>query len=136
MIAADIVMPVVNTDAVPITDIMTRATVSARPDATLESVIALMTHHHIGCVPIVDDLGRPTGIVTKLDLIECRDDGRTTAREVMMPNAMTITTDASLARAATLMAAESIHHLLVVDGNRALVGVVSTLDITRWLSQQ
>lgn len=129
-------MPVVNTETVPITDIMTRATVSARPDAPLETVIELMTHHHIGCVPIVDDLGRPTGIITKLDLLECRDDGRTTAREVMMPNAMTIPADATLARAATLMAAESIHHLLVVDGNRALVGVVSTFDITRWIAQQ
>jgi CBS domain-containing protein len=54
----------------------------------------------------------------------------------MMPNAMTVPADATLALAATLMSAENIHHLLVVDGNRALIGVVSTFDITRWLAEQ
>lgn len=127
-------MPLVNTEVVPITDIMTRDTVTARPDATIESLIALMTYQHIGCVPIVDDQGRPTGIVTKLDLVECRDENRVTAREVMMPNARTVPADATLARAAALMTSEGIHHLLVVDENRALVGVVSTLDITRWIA--
>jgi len=126
-------MPLVNTEIVPIAEIMTRATVSSRPDATVESLIALMTHHHIGCIPIVDDHDRPTGIVTKLDLIECRD-GRSTAREVMMPNAMTVPANATLARVANLMTYEGIHHLLVVDENRMLVGVVSTFDITRWLA--
>jgi len=32
-----------------------------------------MTTHQIGCVPIVDAANHPLGIVTKLDLIECRD---------------------------------------------------------------
>ena len=129
-------MPVVNTDDVPITDIMTRTTVTARADASVESLIGLMTEHHIGCVPIVDEQDRPTGIVTKLDLIECRNEPRTTAREVMMPHAMIIPPDATLARAAALMSTESIHHLLVVDKHRAILGVVSTFDITRWLAKQ
>lgn len=129
-------MPMVNTDAVPITEIMTRATVTARADATVEVLIALMTQHHIGCVPIVDDQDRPTGIVTKLDLIECRGEARTTAREVMMPHAMLLPPDATLARAASVMSSEQIHHLLVVDEKRALLGVVSTFDITTWLARQ
>jgi CBS-domain-containing membrane protein len=129
-------MPVVNSDHVPITAIMTRAAVTARGEASIASLIALMTEHHIGCVPIVDDQDRPTGIVTKLDLLECRDDGRLTAREVMMPNAMTLPAEASVARAAALMSAEGIHHVLVVNPSRALLGVVSTLDVTRWLAQQ
>lgn len=128
-------MPVANTD-VPISKIMTRATITARADATVDSLIALMTHHHIGCIPIVDESGRPSGIVTKLDLIECRGEGRASAREVMMPNAMTLPVDATLAHAVTLMSAESIHHLLVIDAARTLVGVVSTMDITRWLAHQ
>lgn len=128
-------MPVVNTD-IAITEIMTRTTITARAEASVESLVALMTHHHIGCVPIVDESQRPNGIVTKLDLIECQNEGRTTAREVMMPNAMTVPHDATLADAVTLMSSESIHHLLVVDASRTLMGVVSTMDITRWLAQQ
>ena len=128
-------MPVVNPDAVPISDIMTRATVTSRADASVDALIALMSEHHIGCVPIVDEHDRPTGIVTKLDLIECRGEDRTTAREVMMPHAMILPADATVARAAKLMSTEGIHHLLVVNRNRALMGIVSTFDITRWLAQ-
>lgn len=129
-------MPPLNPDLVPITEIMTRATVTAQADASVESLIGLMTQHHIGCIPIVDDRTRPIGIVTKLDLIECRAESRATAREVMMPIAMTLPADATLARAATLMTTESFHHLLVVDAERMLIGVVSTFDITRWIAQR
>ena len=129
-------MPVVNTDHIPLTEIMTRTTITARGDASVASLIDLMTQHHIGCVPIVDDQDRPTGIVTKLDLLECQEDGRRTAREVMMPSAITLPPEASLARAASLMTSEEIHHVLVVDARRALLGVVSTYDVTRWLARQ
>jgi len=129
-------MPVLNTDVVPITEIMTRATVTARAEASVESLIGMMTQHHIGCIPIVDDHARPIGIVTKLDLIECRAEVRATAREVMMPIAMTLPADATLARGAKLMSTENFHHLLIVDSARTLIGVVSTFDITRWLAQQ
>ena len=121
-------------DTVPISSIMTRATVASRGDASVESLITLMTDNHVGCVPIVDDQRRPIGIVTKLDLIECRAEARATAREVMMPHAMSLPADATIARAASLLAAEAIHHLLVVDTNRALLGVVSTFDVTRWVA--
>jgi IMP dehydrogenase len=119
---------------VPITQVMTRTPVTARANSTVPALVALMTEYHIGCIPIVDDEDRPTGIVTKLDLIECRNEQRETAREVMMPHAMLLPEDASVARAASLMAAEGIHHLLVVNRNQALVGVVSTFDITRWVA--
>jgi IMP dehydrogenase len=113
---------------------MTRAPVTARATSTIPSLVALMTEYHVGCIPIVDDHDHPTGIVTKLDLIECRDEERETAREVMMPHAMILREEASVGRAASLMASEGIHHLLVVNKHNALVGVVSTFDITRWVA--
>ncbi len=125
-----------NAETVPISQIMIRATVAAKADATVESLIELMTQHHIGCEPILDELDHPTAIVTKLDLIECRGDDRATAREVMMPHAMVIAPEASVAKAATMMSTEQIHHLLVVGRHRALLGVESSMDITSWLARQ
>jgi len=95
-----------------------------------------MSEHHIGCVPIVDARRHAIGIVTKLDLIEARGDDRRTARELMMPNAMTMAPSDSLARGATVMSKEGFHHLLIMDGDRTLVGVVSSLDFVRWLASQ
>ncbi|CAN5826241.1 hypothetical protein BH11MYX3_BH11MYX3_46780 [soil metagenome] len=123
-------------ETVPITQIMTRSIVTAKADATVESLIELMTQHHVGCIPIVDEHDHPKCIVTKLDLIECRGDDRATAREVMMPHAMVISPEASVAKAASLMSSEQIHHLLVVDRHRSLLGVVSSMDITTWLAGQ
>lgn len=135
-LAVPITMALPDPDTVPITSIMTRATIATRGDATVESLITLMTENHVGCVPIVDDQRRPIGIVTKLDLIECRSDARATAREVMMPLAMSLPADATVARAAALLTAESFHHLLVVDTNRVLLGIVSTFDVTRWVASR
>lgn len=122
-----------NPHDVPITTVMTRASITARGDATVESLASIMAERHIGCVPIVDHLEHPIGIVTKLDLIECRDPTRKTARDVMMPHAMTLRPSDTLADASILLSREGFHHLLVVDGDR-LAGVVSTFDITRWVA--
>ncbi|MBA3462325.1 MAG: CBS domain-containing protein [Deltaproteobacteria bacterium] len=83
---------------------------------------------------VEDNAGRPTGIVTKLDMMGCRGEQRATAREVMMPRAMVLDIDATIADAARVMAREGFHHLLVVDGDRTLQGVISTFDITRWIA--
>jgi CBS domain-containing protein len=119
---------------VPVTDIMTRTPVTARPDADADAVIGMLRSKHVGCVPVVDAERRPIGIVTKLDVLQCGDD-RNTARELMMPIAFTLGERATVAQAAGLMCAESIHHVLVVDDDRALIGVVSSLDIANWLAR-
>jgi CBS domain-containing protein len=120
---------------VPVTDIMTRSPVTARPEAPAEGVIGLLRSKHVGCVPIVDAEGRPLGIVTKLDVLECSSEKRGTARELMMPHAFTLGLRSSVVQAAGLMSSEDIHHVLVVDDDRRLVGVVSSLDLARWLAR-
>ncbi|MEO8549688.1 MAG: CBS domain-containing protein [Kofleriaceae bacterium] len=126
----------INPADVAISELMTRSPITAPASTPIEAIAELMTRHHISCVPIVDDDHHPTGIVTKLDLIECRDAGRTTAREIMMPHAMTLPAHATLATAASLMSHEGFHHVLVVDTQRALLGVLSTFDIARWVARQ
>ncbi len=123
-----------NPHQVPISEVMTGVSITAPGDATVESLISIMMERHIGCVPIVDSQQRPIGIVTKLDLIECRDATRKTARDVMMPHAMTLQLSDTLAHATNLMSREGFHHLLVLDGER-LAGVVSTFDVTRWVAE-
>jgi CBS domain-containing protein len=121
-------------DRISVTAIMTRDIVCARPELSVTALRELLLQNHIGCVPIVDDRGRPKGIVTKLDLVE-RAEPALTAAEVMMPLAITLNTHATIAHAAAMMAIEDVHHLMVVGTDHALVGVVSTMDIVRWLAK-
>jgi CBS-domain-containing membrane protein len=123
---------------VPITAVMTRVVVCARPDLPVTELSHLFRDEHIGCVPIIDERGRPQGIVTKSDLVEPLTDEENrwmfqTARDVMMPIALTLDERATLAHAASLMTLEDLHHVMVVSCCGTLIGVVSAKDVVRWL---
>lgn len=123
---------------VPIAAIMATQVVCARPELRADALARLLVDHHIGCVPIVDDNGRPIGIVTKADLVE-RLDGRAaidlsqTAADVMMPLAITLDERATVADAAAMFVSEDFHHVMIVSATGILIGVVSTKDVVRWL---
>jgi CBS domain-containing protein len=54
--------------------------------------------------------------------------------DVMMPMAFTLPESATLSQAAALMAFEGIHRVPVVSSDGRVVGVVSSLDLVRWLA--
>jgi CBS domain-containing protein len=130
---------------VPVAQIMKTDLICARRDVTTHELAELMLRHHIGSIPILEDLGRPIGVVTKLDLVEalcpsCSSDvppgiRPRTANEVMMPLALTLGERASVAHAAAMMASEDVHHVMIVDSTGRLIGVVSSMDIVRWLAR-
>ena len=135
-------------DQVPVTQIMSCDITCARRDLSVGAVAALMVHSHIGCVPVVEEPGRPIGMITKRDLVEqmvvadgptdspsSRDLSPRTASELMMPLALTLGEHATIAHAAALMAAEDVHHTPIVDAGGRLIGIVSTMDIVRWLAR-
>lgn len=132
----------------PIRRIMSRDLICARADLAIGAVIELMVERHIGCIPVVDELRRPIGVITKWDVVEqvgaamrCCPDGSPlpvdlaprVAEEVMMPLALTLDEDATVGSAAAMMTLEDTHHVLVVSTAGTLVGVVSAKDIVRWL---
>lgn len=125
-------------DDVPVTTIMSTRLVCAYPDLGVLALPRLFLNEHIGCIPIVDHRGHPQGIVTKSDLVEHLDGDAAawtfkTARDVMMPLALTLDERASVAHAASLMTLEDLHHVMIVSCEGALIGVVSAKDIVRWL---
>jgi CBS domain-containing protein len=122
--------------AQPITSIMRTKLLTSPPDASVEHVLELLRDRHIGCVPIIDQDRRPLGLVTKLDVLETLGENRKTAREIMMPHARSLEASATVAEVAKLMSAERIHHVLVVDADRALIGIVSSLDLAGWIAGQ
>ena len=135
-------------DAVTLRQLMRGEVFCARPDLDVHSLVHLMIEHRIGCIPVVDERRRPIGVITKFDLVEQLDaamqaktaaDGlppdllARTAEEVMMPIALTLPEQATIAHAAAMIAAEDTHHVLVVDSEGTLRGVISTRDIVVWM---
>lgn len=120
----------------PVTTIMRTKLLTAPPHAPVRVVLELLRDKHVGCIPIIDAEGRPLGIITKLDILETLGEERKTAREIMMPFARSLEASATVAEAATVMSNERVHHVLVVADNRALLGLVSSLDIADWIAKQ
>lgn len=133
---------------VPITDVMTRDVTCVRKDLPIEMVIELMVRQYIGCLPVVDDEGCPIGMITKRDVVERLIDrsdpaapprlcelAPCVAEQVMLPLAQTLGDHTTVAQAATLMALDAVHHIPVVSPKGILIGMVSSLDIVRWLAR-
>jgi CBS domain-containing protein len=135
-------------NSVPLTAIAQRDLLCARPDLEIASVVRLMVSHRIGCLPVVDELRRPIGMITKFDIVEQLDSmmqsnpngsplpqqlSARTAEEAMMPLAFVLDERATVAHAATIMHVEGTHHVLVVRSTGELIGVISSKDIVEWM---
>lgn len=57
------------------------------------------------------------------------------ASQVMTPTVLSLTEEASVHRAAAWMAYEGIHRLIVVREDGTVAGILSSLDILRWLAR-
>lgn len=130
---------------VPVTTIMTRGIVCVRADLPIEKVIDLVVDDHIGCLPVVDEDGCPIGMITKRDLVEpfasnapgrrASEDEPATAATIMLPIVLSIDEHATVLQAAAMMARQDMHHVPVIAPKGRLVGIVSSLDIVRWLAR-
>jgi CBS domain-containing protein len=59
-----------------------------------------------------------------------------TVQDIMMPIVITLEESAPIALAAALMAAEGVHRVPIVGTGGTVVGIVSALDVLRWLAHQ
>ncbi|MEM7245089.1 MAG: CBS domain-containing protein [Acidobacteriota bacterium] len=51
-------------------DLMTTDVATVGPNVTLKDVVAQMIEKKFGAMPVVDDRGRPVGIITSIDLLK------------------------------------------------------------------
>ena len=126
--------------AARVADAMTREVVCVRADLAARDLAHLLVERHIGGAPVVDRDGRPIGVVSKTDLLralaEHEDLEGLTVDDLMTPIAFVLDEDATLARAAALMATEGIHRIPVVAHAGGVVGIVTPFDVTRWYAKQ
>lgn len=122
-------------------DLMTRDVAACQRDQPLDEAIQIMVERDCGCVPVVDEGGRPIGIVTDRDacLGACRLDCRLselTVGDVMTPGVTCCRPEQSAADAEAIMREAQVRRLAVVDEGRRLCGVVSLGDLARETPRQ
>jgi predicted transcriptional regulator len=122
----------------PVTAVMSRDVICAAPDLALDALAAVLDAQAISGMPVVDAVGRPLGVVSRTDLVAARRPGASPTRveDIMMPMTFSVPDHASLAHAIAIMACEGVHRIPVVGADRTVVGIVTTLDVVRWLAAE
>lgn len=119
-----------------ISDVMTKNVEVLNPNADLIEVAQNMRRQDVGILPVSD--GRKVqGIVTKSDVVigalaKNRDPRRTRASEVMTRSIDYCYEDQSIEEAQEIMQKNDVNHLLVLDRDKNLVGIVSLEDLHHW----
>ena len=117
----------------PLARVLRQAPIACAPQTPLAQALATMEEHRIGSMPVVDADRRPLGVFTRQDVI-----GRVVLREraldtpiadVMTTPPITLAATATAGDAALLMARSGIRHVVVLDDERRLAGVVSERDL-------
>nr|BFD81820.1 CBS domain-containing protein [Streptomyces sp. Xyl84] len=134
-----------------VSDVMTGTVVALATGATFKEIVRTMRRWGVSAMPVLDGDGHVTGVVSEADLLhkeEFRDSetdrsGRpggsphavraraVTARDLATVPAVTVRADATLARAARLMARHRVKRLPVVDDRGILIGIVSRSDLLK-----
>jgi CBS domain-containing protein len=116
----------------PIGEVMAREVLCVTGEMSADAVSALLLERGISGVPVVDAQGFPFGIVSKTDLVRQDVAGRT-ASEVMTPVAFTLDERRPVSDAVKLLLTEGVHRLPVVDQDGRVTGILSAMDVLRWL---
>jgi CBS domain-containing protein len=110
--------------------------VCTSPETTVLAAVALMNERHIGALVVLDDRAI-CGIFTERDVLQrvvARnvDPQRARVRDVMTRQVVVVSPDITVAEAMAVITDRRCRHLPVLE-NGALLGLVSSGDLTRWV---
>jgi CBS domain-containing protein len=131
-----------------IMDIMRKKLETIQGTASVQQAAKKMKDRNVSSLLIVDENGRPQGIVSERDLVTkvCYNDRNASAvtnQEIMSSPLITIKSRSSPSEAADMMLQHNVRHLLVVndrgnDNNNNTsnlnkpIGIITPLDFTRY----
>lgn len=111
------------------------------PSTTLKDCALLMLNNSISCVVVVKEeekgadpkpKGYPIGFVSKTNLIKAayKDiDNKKLVSQLMWTQLVTIEDTATKDAAAEMCVKQNVHHLIVLNKDKAFVGLLSAMDI-------
>ena len=115
-------------------------TITSESGNTARDVAEIMVKKRISSVIVIDKKTKPIGIVTEKDLIRqvCLKDisaRRFTVEEIMSSPLITIMAYDSVDTASRIMTQNQIKHLVVLEEDNRICGLISVTDITKHLAK-
>jgi len=136
-------------------DLMSSNPISVNADATVEEATALLTDRGFSAAPVIDEAGRPVGVIGRTDILihererlhrlrpvtdalsvhgyAVEEADPTSVSDIMTPVIFSVSPDTPADEVVKQMRESRVHQLFVVDPGGSLIGVISALDIVRHL---
>lgn len=119
-------------------DVVSHPPITVTPDKTLEEAVELMANHNVGLLVVVDrdNPRRPIGVLSERDVV--RAIGWKAPLTVTVREAGTFTgliyvyADDPVEKAFEVMMKHNIRHVLVLEQNGNLLGVISIRDLAKF----
>ena len=115
---------------------MTRDPISFLRTTLVEEAARILTTRGFGAAVVIDEAGRPIGVVTKTDLVihsrcTAADSCPITVDNVMTTAVFSVRPETSAQAVIGQFLALNVHHLFVVDPSGVVVGVISPIDVLK-----
>jgi CBS domain-containing protein len=119
-------------------ELIRRPPITAYPSDTLMDVIEKMARYEVGALIVVNpsEGGKPVAVISERDVVKAlamKMPLSTPVEAFMSTRLITIQPDEDVAKAADLMINHNIRHLVVVNPDGTLLGMVSIRDVLREL---
>lgn len=122
-----------------VSDIMKKKLESIEATASVQETAKMMKEKNTSSLVVVDEKGKPLGLVTERDLarkvcVNKVPPNEVTNQDIMSSPLITISSDSSPFVAADMMLQYNVRHLLVVDksSTNRPIGIITPLDFTRY----
>ena len=104
------------------------------PDRTIKEAVSLLSRHNIGALVVIDDMGRPIGILSERDIVHAAARADTILAQkvssVMTEHIITGTPHDDIRSVERTMTDKHIRHIPVMDQGQ-LIGIVSIGDVVK-----
>lgn len=109
--------------------LMSTPVVITQRNVKVEHLKGMLTRKNIGAVPVLEDDGTISGIVSVSDVIKSQD-GHSIVQDIMSDRVHIALKNNRVKDAAGMMAKNDVHHLVVMEEGK-VVGMLSAMDIVR-----
>lgn len=124
---------IVSIPHIPVSDVMTRSPITAKRDDPIRDYIRYFVEQRIRGIPVVDDEGRPLGILTASRVLDALAQKSEAAKvgELMTGDVPIVEEDDDVHDVIREMITSNLGRVLVIDPEGRLTGIVTRTDILR-----
>jgi predicted transcriptional regulator len=115
-------------------NLMTTPVVITQRNVQIKRLKEMLSRKHINAVPVLEDDGTISGIVSTSDIIGAKDENGI-VQDLMSERVHIALKNNRVKDAAAMMAKNDVHHLVVMEDGQ-VVGMLSALDIVRVYAEE